>query len=294
MNFLNLSKGFNPFGAAESNIINFEAFTFSGGEPHIKLIPTLEQLTDVDWVVTCRVNSFNDMGMVMAAKNAIDNTYVENVTLFIPYFPGARQDRIMVAGEPFTAKMYADLINHLGFDSVVIMDAHSDVAPALINSCVNRNNHKFVGYCLQHIKNNREMDKETVLISPDAGAQKKIYKLIEALHDDYPLIKCDKTRDVSTGRLSGFEVYADDLKGADCVIVDDICDGGGTFLGLADELKKKNSGDLYLLVTHGIFSKGFDNLLTRFQGIYFTDSIKNLHDESTPENLVQVEISKLT
>jgi len=56
------------------------------------------------------------------------------------------------------------------------------------------------------------------------------------------------------------------------LIVDDICDGGGTFLGLAEELKECNSGDLYLAVSHGIFSKGSQTLLDNFKSIYSTDS----------------------
>ena len=66
---------------------------------------------------------------------------------------------------------------------------------------------------------------------------------------------------METGEINGFGVYADDLGGKDGVIVDDLCDGGGTFNGLAKKLKEKNVGKLYLIVSHGIFSNGFANLL---------------------------------
>ena len=94
--------------------------------------------------------------------------------------------------------------------------------------------------------------------------------------DGMPVVECSKSRDVKTGQLSGFKVYADDLGGADCIIVDDICDAGGTFMGLAMELKKKNAGKLYLAVSHGIFSKGIDDLTKYFDKIFTTDSIRNL------------------
>jgi ribose-phosphate pyrophosphokinase len=58
--------------------------------------------------------------------------------------------------------------------------------------------------------------------------------------------------------------------------VDDICDGGGTFIGLVDALKKKNAGDLYLAVSHGIFSKGFDELTGSFKTIFTTDSFRDI------------------
>ena len=96
-------------------------------------------------------------------------------------------------------------------------------------------------------------------------------------------------RDVKTGKLSGFKVYSDDLEGQDCIIVDDICDAGGTFMGLATELKKKNAGKLFLAVSHGIFSKGLDNLTQYFDTIFTTDSFNTL--EPHPQ-LIQLKLEK--
>ena len=70
-----------------------------------------------------------------------------------------------------------------------------------------------------------------------------------------------------------------------CLIIDDICDGGGTFIGLAKELKQKNAGDLYLAVSHGIFSKGLEALNTYFTKLYTTDSFKTLEDGVKQINL---------
>ena len=64
-------------------------------------------------------------------------------------------------------------------------------------------------------------------------------------------------------------MLSDDLAGRPCIIVDDICDGGGTFLGLAAELKKLNAGALILAVTHGLFTKGIHPLQGEFEHIYF-------------------------
>ena len=93
-----------------------------------------------------------------------------------------------------------------------------------------------------------------------------------------------KIRDVKTRKLSGFKVYADDLQGRDCLVVDDICDGGGTFLGLAKELKAKNAGKLYLAVSHGIFSRGVERLLEHYDGVFSTNSFGEV------EGLEQFEI----
>ena len=118
-----------------------------------------------------------------------------------------------------------------------------------------------------------EIGNEAILISPDGGALKKIYKVSEFL-SGVEVVECSKSRNVKTEKLSGFKVYADDLQGKDCLIVDDICDGGGTFIGLSEELRNKNAGKLYLAVSHGIFSKGFAELSSSFEKIFTTNSVK--------------------
>ena len=99
----------------------------------------------------------------------------------------------------------------------------------------------------------------------------------------------DRHRDVKTGKLTGFTAYANDLKNQICVIVDDICDGGGTFLGLAQELKNKNAGDIILIVSHGIFSKGFDELTKHFTKVITTDSFSTIDDP----RLTQIKLQDL-
>lgn len=263
---LNLDKNFKPLKGDE---IQFENFTFSGGEPHIKINPDFD--TNKKITITHRLNSFNDLGLLCLAVDALKRMDVKLENLIIPYFPAARQDRVMIKGEPLSVKVYADIINTLKFRKVIIFDAHSEVTPALLNNCEVISNNVFIQKILQEIGN------DIILISPDGGALKKIYKVSEFL-GGVEVVECSKSRDVKTGKLTGFKAYIDDLKGKDCLIVDDICDGGGTFIGLAEELKNKNAGKLYLAVSHGIFNKGFENLKC-FERIFTTDSFKNLESD---------------
>jgi len=276
---LNLTEGFSWVEPTPEEPISFEQFTFKGGEPHIKLALKVDTKVDggygINVAITHRINDFNDFGILAIAVDALKRSgHVDEIYLFLPYFPGARQDRVMVEGEPLTAKVYADLVNNLELEEVVIFDPHSDVTPALINNCRVINNHSFVRKALHDIY--PEIGSHTpYLVSPDAGSNKKVLKLQQYLsfYCELDVIKCDKTRDVKDGTISGFEVYADDLKGRDCIIVDDICDGGGTFIGLAEELKKKNAGKLYLVISHGIFSQGLHPFYKHFEHIYCTNSI---------------------
>jgi ribose-phosphate pyrophosphokinase len=272
---LNLDPNFRPFPGQKE--IDFKSFIFSGGEPHIKINPDFDINQKI--TITHRLNSFNDFGLLCLAVDALRRMDVKVIDLFIPYFPAARQDRVMIKGEPLSVKVYADIINAMQLNKVFVFDAHSEVTPALVNNCEVIPNHTFITTVIKTIGN------DVKLISPDGGALKKIYKVSEFL-GGVEVVECSKSRDVKTGRLSGFKVYEDDLQGMDCLIVDDICDGGGTFVGLAEELKKKNAGKLYLAVSHGIFNKGFE-VLDCFDKIFTTNSFKDFEGES-------VEVVKLS
>ena len=269
---LNLNPSFTPLG--ENNLIEYKSFLFAGGEPHIKISSNFDVAAPV--TITQRINSFNDLGMICITVDALRRMGVKEIELFIPYFPAARQDRVMIPGEPLSVKVYADIINAMALASVTVFDPHSEVTPALLNNCVTVSNHEFIKRVIANI------GTDVKLISPDGGALKKIYKVSEFL-GGAEVVECSKSRDVKTGKLSGFKVYAEDLAGADCLIVDDICDGGGTFIGLAEALKAKNAGKLYLAISHGIFSKGFDELGKYFEQIFTTDSIKEVDHEGVTQ-----------
>ena len=145
-------------------------------------------------------------------------------------------------------------------------------AGEITTGCSSKNNHEFIAWVLPQIKGNQR----PILISPDAGAKTKAEELYKSHSSSFDTISyCNKKRDPKTGKLSGFEAGHPDYLGKPCIIIDDICDGGGTFIGLAKELKKHNAGNLYLAVSHGIFSKGFSSLLGyHFHKIFTTNSYR--------------------
>ena len=190
--------------------------------------------------------------------------------LNVPYFPYARQDRVMQTGESHSLKVIADLINSCDFERVYVADPHSDVVEAVVDNLT--------------IFRQDECVRETIpnwdyqfLIAPDAGALKKIYKLSEKV--GIPVICANKVRDVTNGKIVGVEISEQDRNKitGKVLVVDDIGDGMGTFIGLAEELKKTNSSELPdVYVTHGIFSKGLDIL----NGLYNKVYTYNLMNES--------------
>lgn len=261
MTIINLDKKFQPLGEG----IGFHKFDFpSGCEPHIKL-PIIE---NDKVVITCRVQSANDLLILLLTVDALKRNGVKNIELFLPYLPFARQDRVMVQGEPLSVKVISDLLNSQNFDKVSIYDPHSEVCLALINNVDCINNHSFVEEVLKQ-------KSDYLIVSPDAGAYKKIFKVCQHLNYKDEIIMCNKLRDVSNGVIRSLTLSHNDLGGKDCYIVDDICDGGGTFTLLADELRKRNCGSVNLIISHGIFSKGIE-ALQNIDRIYITDSFKDL------------------
>lgn len=265
--------------------LEYDKLLFSGGEIQIKLKPLFFVKTEYedtpslefDWInYTARMSSPSDIVELFLLDDAIKNRYqpFKYRSLTLPYLPYARQDRVCDEGEALSIKVFANLINSLNFDEVKVYDAHSDVGPALINNCFNVPVEDIIQTHLSSVILGKETKKDICLISPDAGANKKVQKVSQAL-GGIPIIKADKIRSVKTGDITHTEVYCDDLDGKECFIVDDIADGGRTFLELAKKLKEKNAGKISLYVTHGIFSKGlgvFDGLIDE---IYTTDSFNS-------------------
>ena len=268
---INLDSSFLPVPVPE---IEFDLVKFSAGEVHIKLNNRInyEKITKV--VITHRVQSSDDLMLIFLTTDALRRKGITSIDLVLPYLPYARQDRQCVDGEPFSLEVLAKLINSQDYLKVITFDVHSLVASTLINRLENVSNEDYVNRTLLVLNQVRKIT-DISLVSPDKGASQKSKALFESTRVFTNLIQCEKTRDPQTGALSGFTVLAEDLKGRDCLIVDDICDGGGTFIGVAKALKNRNAGDLYLFVTHGIFSRGFTELRKYYKDIFTTNTFKD-------------------
>lgn len=239
-------------------------FLFSGGEVHVKVGK------DTDCSLICTDYTMNGF-MSVCEHNEVMRRRGLSVNLVYPYFPYARQDRVMNEDEPFSLKIFCDLINSQRFSSVTIYDPHSDVTPALINNC-----EVIPQWDIARMTLPTKYRNECLFVSPDAGAYKKLSKLVT---DDSQIAIGVKNRD-SSGNITHTDVFSPTaIEGRDCLIVDDICDGGRTFIELAKTLKAKGAKSVILYVTHGIFSKGFGELRQHIDHIYTTNSFANTQND---------------
>lgn len=238
--------------------VKFNTIQFSGGELHPRFTDSIEP--GENFVIRADLRSPYDIMELLLITNALGKAHAGRPDLFIPYLPYARQDRVCYEGEALGLQVMCALINKCNFGEVITWDVHSDVATALLRRASNVHQKTFVAKLPQEVLSN------CVLVAPDAGARKKAYEVAAYLH--LPLVTADKVRNVEDGSITGTKVDSAHIGSKDFLIIDDICDGGRTFIELAKVLRPLTNGKVLLYVTHGIFSKGLEPLWEVIDHIY--------------------------
>lgn len=193
------------------------------------------------------------------------NACKEYPTIVMPYLPAARADKGLTMG----ANVYANLIPE--FKRLVVLDAHSDY---MVDYLRDLRGGEVINEPAKFILPTNP-NEYTGIIAPDEGAVRRASEV--AAQWGLPVYLAKKTRDFKTGNLTGFAPPENLPPKSDLLVVDDICDGGGTFVGLAKsiyELPDINT-NLSLYVSHGIFSKGLASLFDYYDRIITTDSFTN-------------------
>ena len=227
-------------------------------------------------VVRTRLISNDDIIALALVKDVIDNKYVNVKTILkIDYIMYQQDDRRFKTEESFGLKVISNFINTMKWDKVEIFHPHSDKVE-FIDNCIITSNQSFVEAAILDVKS-YTFNRFPYWVIPDSGAFKTQFKQIENI--EYPnFITCMKSRNHETGGIETV-VNVGDLSGQACFIVDDICLGGRTFIQIAQKLREKNCGELYLIISHGVFNQGIEHLLEYFDYIYTTDSICNIEHE---------------
>jgi ribose-phosphate pyrophosphokinase len=227
--------------------------------------------------IKSRLNDFRDLELIICANQALKELGVKNIRLHIPYCIGGRSDRKFEAGGiNYIKTVIAPIINSQNFEEVRIMDPHSDVLEACIDNIKIINHSELIGKAFYNMGFDswEDIGNDVVLVSPDAGALKKVFKIQQNFRIKNLIIGA-KNRDIK-GQITHTSISGEVENPQDktFVIVDDICDGGRTFIELAKVIKAMY-GDVkvMLIVTHGIFSKGLGVMLEYVDQIYTTNSV---------------------
>lgn len=253
----------NAGSAYDSNVsatVPFKHWKFPGGETGVQLADTDEyDFSDVSiqWDFESNDEFFTVANLCDAIRQIKDDAYIH---LFMPYLPYARQDRVCNNGESFALNVFAKMLNALEFNGVTTLDAHSGVAYELIDNFNNIEQ----AICASNLP------KYDYFIAPDAGAAKKIYshRQVNLVENPTKVIVLSKTR--VDGRVVYDPIMEEIPDSSTVCVVDDLCDGGATFLSVADLVARQSAvwKSLDLYVTHGLFSKGVSELKACYDTIY--------------------------
>lgn len=271
-----------PSGVTDTGFDLVPTTTFKGGEQNVKLFDYQAIAIESADKVTIKAH-LTDANTVMDLLLLVDAIRRVNpsvrIGVFIPYMPYARQDRVCNPGEALSIAVMAKVINSLNFDRVYLLDPHSDTTAALIERSM-------VESPAQFIKRNDTfvgMDFSKVyLVAPDAGAQKRV-KALAAELGAAGYITATKDRDLETMEITGTK-FDGNVAGKKLLVVDDICDGGRTFIALAKALREQEPEELHLWVTHGIFSYGTKVVTDQYDSVATTNSFQPTAEGQVDQN----------
>jgi ribose-phosphate pyrophosphokinase len=282
MNTLNLLNPEHP------DSIDYKVSKFPDGQQSVEILTNVLAIPK-EIAIHSRLNSFLDLELIICATQALRNKTNNDIeiSLYVPYFLGARSDRkFSDGGVNYLKEVICPIINSQNFHSVTVLDPHSDVLEACINNYKsNKPLHiNFLQDALRNIDNTNDAHNRICLISPDAGAYKKVFDVAK-MFGIQNVVTASKVRDIKTGQILRTEInLGDELKNPQMkfMIIDDICDGGRTFIELSKAIKEQlPNAEIYLVVTHGIFSAGLDVLKPHFAGIFTTNSYKDIETDNS-------------
>ncbi|ACH62228.1 phosphoribosyl pyrophosphate transferase [Mycobacterium phage Myrna] len=248
-----------------------ESFQYPGGEWNLRNIPEIpSDQGAVTLIADVRGADPNDLVKAALWADVADSANFWHAgrvdfsfVLMMPYLPAARADKRDTDNSPVGANIYARFIRGIAADRVITIDPHSSYMPRLFRNLRVASPVGLVRNALEGFA-----PAFDAVICPDKGAVDRADAV--AIMMGVPVYTCDKQRDLETGKILGLKVPPLDPKRR-YLVVDDICDGGGTFALLADKIGLPRE-QLGLWVTHGIFSGRADELRKSYGWIGTTDS----------------------
>ena len=247
----------------ENSDVKYELIQFPDGEPHLKFISEINHKEKFS--VISRITNPIDLFILMQAGRILNRHGVQFV-IFIPYLMSMRMDRVISFQEDYSLELVANLINSLHAKQIFLFEPHSLRSVELIK------NSKIIPVTSHVLK--EHLTEDSVICYPDVGAKGR-YGLLPN-----PFVTFTKKRDPNTGRILSLEVEETNLeekaKVPSIIVIDDLCDGGGTFALVANKLKELYpDAKLTIIVGHMVNPKGIETLHNNYNQVYFTNTYKD-------------------
>jgi ribose-phosphate pyrophosphokinase len=222
--------------------------------------------------------------------DALKRASAKRITVIMPFYPYARQDKKHKGREPISARLIADLFKTAGADRIMAVDLHTAQIQGFFDGPVD---HLFAQHLLAQQVADAYSNENMTVVSPDSGRTKLAEKWADQL-GGVPIAFIHKTRDP----LKPNEVVANrvvgEIKGRLCVVVDDMVDTGGTIAKAVRQLLDEGAADVVLAATHGVLSDGASERLASCgaREVIFTNTLP-IPDEKRFRGMTVLSIAPL-
>ncbi|WP_031086535.1 ribose-phosphate diphosphokinase [Streptomyces sp. NRRL WC-3549] len=263
------------------DLVPTKAFDFANGEIYVRF---QESARGADCFLiqshTAPINKWIMEQLIML--DALKRASARSITVIVPFYGYARQDKKHRGREPISARLIADLMKTAGADRILTVDLHTDQIQGFFDGPVD---HLFALPILADYVGAKVDRSKLTVVSPDAGRVRVADRWCDRL--DAPLAIVHKRRDKDVPNQVSVHEVVGNVEGRVCVLVDDMIDTGGTICAAADALFAHGAEDVIVTATHGVLSGPAADRLknSKVSEFVFTDTLP------TPGEL---EIDKIT
>ncbi|CAL9456106.1 MULTISPECIES: ribose-phosphate diphosphokinase [Streptomyces] len=229
-------------------LVPTKAFDFANGEIYVRF---QESARGADCFLiqshTAPINKWIMEQLIML--DALKRASARSITVIIPSYGYARQDKKHKGREPISARLVADLLKTAGADRILTVDLHTDQIQGFFDGPVD---HLSALPVLADYVGAKVDRTKLTIVSPDAGRVRVADRWCDRL--DAPLAIVHKRRDKDVANQVTVHEVVGEVKGRVCVLVDDMIDTGGTICAAAEALFAHGAEDVIVTATHGILS----------------------------------------
>ena len=253
--------------------IKFKVSNFPDGEVSLYIESELNHKIDFVKIYT-RINNANDLFLLTQACDIL-NRHGLVYDLYITYLMSMRMDRVMDFNKPFSLKIVANIIKSCGARYIYVLEAHSERTHIELGS---KPMYNPIDMIRKVIISEDSRYTTKVIVFPDEGAKERY----NTGSIDNAVVCFNKKRDEKTGKISIELENENDIyylkRYNEITVYDDLCDNGGTFMLIADYIRKINNNcTLNIVLTHVVNQNGIKNLCDKYDNITITNSYANWH-----------------
>lgn len=271
----------------DTRLTRSEVKTFSDQEIFVRIDENVRG-EDVFVIQSTSYPANDNLMQLLICMDALRRASARRITAVIPYFGYARQDRKTDGRTPISAKLVANLISTSGADRVLTVDLHAGQIQGFFDIPTDN---LFGSPVMVDDIRDRYGKSDLIVVSPDVGGVVRARALAKRLEADLAIV--DKRRP-EAGASEVMNIIGD-VSGKRCVMLDDMCDSGGTLANAAAALKEHGATSVSAYVTHGVLS---NNAVQRIEKsvldeLVMTDSIQPSPDALKSKSIRILPISPL-